>query len=110
MALGSLSSFRSPFLIIMSNPSFPDALDFGGYGVLAGFGNSSLLFLWITLKWFFLSRYFFFRSSFTVPSGVKGSKEICFPLYKKDNLLVLPKSGHDDHISKVGRATIDMLA
>jgi hypothetical protein len=34
MALGSLNSFRSPFLVIMTNPSFPGVLVIGGYGVL----------------------------------------------------------------------------
>jgi hypothetical protein len=91
MALGSLNSFRSPFLVIMTNPSFPGVLEIEGYGVLFGFGHSSLLFLWITLKWFSLSRYLFFRSSFKISSDVKGSKETCSPLYKKDNLLVLAK-------------------
>jgi hypothetical protein len=44
MALGSLNSFRSPFLVIMTNPSFPGVLVIGGCGVFIGFGNSSLLF------------------------------------------------------------------
>jgi hypothetical protein len=91
MALGSLNSLRSPFLVIMTNPSFPGVLVIGGCRVLFGFGNSFLLILWITLKWFSLSRCFFFRSYFVFSSGVNGIKEIRSPLYKKDNLLVLPK-------------------
>jgi len=91
VALGSLNSFKTPFLAIVTNPSFPIILVLCGCGVLFGFGNTPSLFLWVTRKWFSLSRCFLFRSSFKISYSVKGSKENRSPLYMKASLLVLPK-------------------
>ena len=89
MALGSLNSFKSPFLAIITKPSFPFGSVLCSCGALFGFGNTPSLCLCVTHKWFSLARYFLFRSSLTISSGDKGSKVMRSPLYKRTILLAI---------------------
>ena len=91
MALGSLNSFKSPFLAIITKPSFPFGSVLCSCGVLFGFGNTPSLYLWVTRNCFSLSRYFLFISSFKISSSDKGSKVIRSPLYMRTTLLDRPQ-------------------
>ena len=109
MALGSLNSFRSPFLVIMTNPSFPGVLVIGGYGVLFGFGNS----------YYFCGSLSCGSRSLAIssldhpskfPPVLKEAKRSTPLCTRKTTCWFFQKSGHHDHITKVNLAAIDMLA
>ena len=91
MSLGSLNSFKSPFLAIITKPSFPFGSVLCSCGVLFDFGNTPSLCLCLTRNWFSLSRCFLYRSSFKISSGVKGSKVMRSPLYIRTILLERPQ-------------------
>ena len=91
MALGSLNSFKSPFLAIITKLSFPFGSVFCSCGVLFGFGITPSLCLWVTHNCVSLSCCFLFRSSFKISSGDNGSKVIRSPLYMRTTLLDRPQ-------------------
>ena len=90
MAFGSLKFFRSPSEPSSLIPVFPLFWIFVAVEFYLALDSLSHLLCWIHSS-VSHSHYFLLRSSFIISSGVKESKEMRSPLYRKTTLLGRPQ-------------------